>query len=1085
MNKKFSTLMAGLLLSGSVFAAHQAGVDWTTGVPGALDNVNKYWQLQTVNYRSGTDEWKAESAFFLTTTDNNQLVFTNNTNLLDESSFWTLKVIPLSAGENYPDTYCKALVEVVNQDGYTLTLDKTTNKMATSSTNDKDKINRFYVRVGAAGNTQLAYFPDETDNTKVFALGQGTMIVSGATYEIMGQQVGVVPSIVDSWDLVEISEKAISADDLNAELKDGFGLLFGPGKDKEYSNLSGAEAFSGKIKAVQAGSNPNQYYFVRTDGKYIVLSDDFIGEANATLDGTQDAIYRGYNFKAVSKHTFDTEINPNNAIFTVYYSYDFNDTDSLIVTLPLAGKVNAGTSYDQLGSLPTTGLRQGQECKGLRVFVASSRNDDFLTTIEYFKANDRLATQNHNAYGNAQFGALAPYIQFGLSNMVNIEAFAGKVWNITDTNGNILMPNVNWDNIDKFPEGFAPAAQVQLNKPEGHWLAYKNSDTDYGFINRESGIKWNLAGNGGWVIRHHSGNTYGVYSSKYVTGLADEYTVNITPVADAELGWTEMGYARYDEAKEALNGKYISLQTSLGVTAYIGKDADDNVVLTTDKSKAIEFRVKDLKHDYTSHDGKAGIDTLQHVTTFIDIDKDGNYVYDAKDTLQFYHYRLFEHFSEKYLTYNPTTQKFVLETLTPTDNNAHEDFNKYFNKEGDKGSAFVLKEKNGQYNLISNYDVQYDECTVTGGVHTEGVVDQYDEYDNDMYANLYGAWANEEHTSVYLARKMYAASQTATIADMAGIYNYNDNDRFTVEDIATPEYMTVTMSQDTVKIALQAKSNFFLYEQGKNGTNFLGMDHVADVEDMKAAILADTAYVRYNTYKPQYLLAVGTTIRPEIPCDIPGHPTLHPDTVYGRFLVNMVDSAKTYGLDKKSNPYIWEELNGIPYYRLAFIDGYHTGDALTLNTAGGKKKIALNNNNDKVCTFAFRYVDEERKGVKIETAYGSADANGNRSRGWLKYQNNVPVVTPDYEDAHVFTVDNTTTDAPTANETIAAGNVVVAGTNGAVVVKGAEGKNVIVSTILGKVVANEVVSSDNAQIATPAGIVVVSVDGESFKVVVK
>ena len=77
------------------------------------------------------------------------------------------------------------------------------------------------------------------------------------------------------------------------------------------------------------------------------------------------------------------------------------------------------------------------------------------------------------------------------------------------------------------------------------------------------------------------------------------------------------------------------------------------------------------------------------------------------------------------------------------------------------------------------------------------------------------------------------------------------------------------------------------------------------------------------------------------------------------------------------------------------------------------------------------------------------------------------------------------TDAPTANETISAGNVVVAGVDGAVVVKGAEGKNVIVSTILGKVVANEVVSSDNAQIATPAGIVVVSVDGESFKVVVK
>ena len=61
----------------------------------------------------------------------------------------------------------------------------------------------------------------------------------------------------------------------------------------------------------------------------------------------------------------------------------------------------------------------------------------------------------------------------------------------------------------------------------------------------------------------------------------------------------------------------------------------------------------------------------------------------------------------------------------------------------------------------------------------------------------------------------------------------------------------------------------------------------------------------------------------------------------------------------------------------------------------------------------------------------------------------------------------------------------VVATEGGVIVKGAEGKNVIVSTILGKVVANETVTSDNVTIAAPAGIVVVSVDGESFKVAVK
>ena len=274
-----------------------------------------------------------------------------------------------------------------------------------------------------------------------------------------------------------------------------------------------------------------------------------------------------------------------------------------------------------------------------------------------------------------------------------------------------------------------------------------------------------------------------------------------------------------------------------------------------------------------------------------------------------------------------------------------------------------------------------------------------------------------------------------------------------------------------------------MYEQGVNGTNFLGMNHTADVDDMKAAIFVDTAYVRNNTYRPQYLLAMNAIhTEPEWDSN-PSHTIPHllaPDSTTGRFLVNMVDSAAEWKGSVKTNPYIHEQVNGTNYYRLAFIDGIHTGDALYLNTEDGKVKIDLSNNNDKVCTFAFRYVNEEREGVKIETTYDG------KTRGWLKYQNNVPVVTNDYDDAHVFLVDNTTTEAPTANETIAAeGAISVVATDGAVIIKGAEGKNVVIATILGKVVANETVNSDNETIAVPAGIAVVSVDGESFKVVVK
>ena len=76
-------------------------------------------------------------------------------------------------------------------------------------------------------------------------------------------------------------------------------------------------------------------------------------------------------------------------------------------------------------------------------------------------------------------------------------------------------------------------------------------------------------------------------------------------------------------------------------------------------------------------------------------------------------------------------------------------------------------------------------------------------------------------------------------------------------------------------------------------------------------------------------------------------------------------------------------------------------------------------------------------------------------------------------------------DIATENETIATTEVAVIANNGSVVVKNAAGKNVVVSTILGQVVANEVLTSDNATINVPAGIVVVAVEGESFKVNVK
>ena len=80
------------------------------------------------------------------------------------------------------------------------------------------------------------------------------------------------------------------------------------------------------------------------------------------------------------------------------------------------------------------------------------------------------------------------------------------------------------------------------------------------------------------------------------------------------------------------------------------------------------------------------------------------------------------------------------------------------------------------------------------------------------------------------------------------------------------------------------------------------------------------------------------------------------------------------------------------------------------------------------------------------------------------------------------------TEVPTANESIDAkeSSIVVVAGNGTVTVQGAAGKSVVITNILGKVVAETVLTSDNATISVPAGIVAVAVDGEeAVKAIVK
>ena len=131
---------------------------------------------------------------------------------------------------------------------------------------------------------------------------------------------------------------------------------------------------------------------------------------------------------------------------------------------------------------------------------------------------------------------------------------------------------------------------------------------------------------------------------------------------------------------------------------------------------------------------------------------------------------------------------------------------------------------------------------------------------------------------------------------------------------------------------------------------------------------------------------------------------------------------------------------------------------------------------------------------KIAHNKGNKDIAPSKA-AWLKNQNNCLVLSDpeesEFEEAKtggdnalIFNIEKgSADDMATDNEEIATSEVTVIAGEGNVTIAGAAGKKVVVSNILGQVVAN---TSDNATIAAPAGVVVVAVEGEeAVKAIIK
>ena len=866
---------------------------------------------------------------------------------------------------------------------------------------------------------------------------------------------------------------------LNYYEKDGFSVEITCDKDNddEWDDTLAGDEFKGHLvpmaydaansKFVAADEYAKEYYLKNSDGKYIVAIP-----YNVETEQSRESLF---HFTTVTEAELLHDLARSN-------NYQLADEQQYF------GKFRASVDEAKLS----------QNAEGL----------DEITWLEVCVAyGDKTATYEYATVGRADINKVPTLV-------------AACDWGTTLKDIHIKLGSgqvVDWKELLQ-PKFFT----VEQYKADGTTLIGKltasvYSDGNYNLVNQTSFVKNDpgnkLEGQFALTIKTYmDGNIerdYYVFSNRetpeakwatipvsalYYTNkdFTYKYGNNVYVIKPVEEVNEADGYARFSDSE--LNRQYHVAYSSnvYGTLAYLAENHDDakdsqyhTVGLKTDKEEALVFNIKKYNAARNLKDEQDDHTYNYHPTDSIYVVSDLGFYntktkkYDTKqDTLKVVAYSFVNQFNEP-LSYDMTNAATAEGWAYVSDVYANDSKKEKYSTVADAHKAalkFAVREDNGKYNLRPVHFCKEVFNEVEYG-KTKDSDDLYQIFDSEKFNG--GGY----HTDFY---KMYAGDATSGILTNTALYSRTENDLFVIEETESEVYRRLANNVDTVSIYRNYNEKSLLYEKTTEiaddvFVNFLGMENIADFTKMAPAMIADTAYVRNETYKPQYMLIVDPTIHPagkwceehqSATCE---HAVDVPAWTEGRILINLVDSAKAWDEANKhqvGNPY----KNTEGYYKLGFVQATHRNDSLIVN---GKRQF-IGNNDNHIAKFQFRYADTEDKSFVIETSL-----DGTQTPGYLKWMNGVVVVVDDIKNADIYNMNEDEHRNPTANENIAAGNVVVAGVNGAVVVKGAEGKNVIVSTILGKVVANEVVSSDNATIAAPQGVVVVSVDGESFKVVVK
>ena len=884
-----------------------------------------------------------------------------------------------------------------------------------------------------------------------------------------GRAIGAnLATVSDAKDVVTVGiysapYVAITAAELNQLLGDGFNLSFKADKDGKIA-VDYATAFEGKLVAL-AGSPTT--FVIRSGDDNIALDV----EASVTSGIT------GAKGKFVKVPGEEVDKNPKKYWHTFQLTRSTGKDAITIGTLAVA--TNVSMTDARYAYVPVTDGVDGKTA--------------VLTTLD--AANFKAET--------------APIISLSALNMVDYKDLLGKFMSISfvsdeaeakaDANNiiykkNGILSTVQYAGKDAAAADYVDKSTVLANAPEIQWAVSSVDEATGKFTltNRESGKT--LTG-----VSFRKTAVDGEWTVETVTGLSGNSGI-IGDVVKVNL-FDNKNITLFDGFKTYTPNELRNMVFNIGqyhnetenAVAYWAENHQSNAShqlgVVADETKAVNWTLRLDQRVYAAGNTNAGkeianvVDTIFIETPMATI-QNGKLVQGAAgdegvvvSRLAVLPYQFQNKGNLEYVKYATGTNLnyYVCDEVADKEVNAN---------------RFALKMKPNGFNIV----------TLTGNGTDKVLIKTLG--GEKIYAGNSDEWGNLKKQDSYKP---------------------DDNSIMVVAPIDRPEYRKVVKDWgDIVKIYRQEYPTEVLFEKrdaksvvDKDTLSFLNVNN--SVTGANPAIFVDTAYVNRvdadgvkNTCY-QYLLAVNVDKENSVYCPYnPEHNTdawreahggpcadakENPAVVKGRFLINLIDTAYAYKQDHlHNNPYINMVEADENLAKLSFVEGFHTQDTLYITRKGGEVvKLAMDDPNFNVAKFAFRYVDNAAGSFKIQTQSKYYERTTLKSfnesahnNGYLRWVNGTVVVTNSYTNGEVFNMEENYDGKAVSNEDVTVSSISVVAGNGTVTIKGAQGKTVAISNVLGQTIANTVLSSDNATINVPAGIVIVAVEGEAaVKAIVK